>query len=282
MTHRALVALALAGCGSSSTKPPPLVFGGDRPTNLQVPEPLDKHASYPLIMVLHGYGANGFVQEAYFGISALVKSGQAFVLAPDGTVDSTGAEFWNADPACCDFDNTGVDDSGYLGGLLDDVIAAYPEIDLDAIWIVGHSNGGYMAYRMACDHADVVTDIVVLAGAAASDPSTCNPELPVDVLHIHGTADTMVPYDPNAMASVTQWASHDGCDPTTTAGPAIDLDTGIPGAETQTETFDDCPPGSGVELWTIQGGMHIPTIDNTTFAPMIFQYMAAHRRLLPD
>jgi len=32
--------------------------------------------------------------------------------APNGTVNTDGARFWNATDACCDFYDSGVDDSG--------------------------------------------------------------------------------------------------------------------------------------------------------------------------
>ncbi len=274
------LALALAACGTSA--PRPRTFGGDRPVDLEVPTPFDATKKYPLVMVLHGYGANGFVQEAYFGLNGLPKAGEAFVLAPDGNVDSMGHEFWNADPACCDYDHTNPDDSGYLGQLITDVMAAWP-IDPQQVLVIGHSNGGYMAYRMACDHSDVVSNIVVLAGAAASDPSTCNPALPVSVLHRHGTDDMDVPYTPNAEASVTQWATHDGCAQTRTAGPALDLDLVQPGAETTTATFDGCPAGITVELWSIQGAGHLPAFDTGAISSLLLQYLGDHRRTaLPD
>lgn len=244
---------------------------------LQVPANFDASKTYPLILVLHGYGASGFVQTAYFGTTALVAAGDAFVLAPDGNIDSTNHEFWNADPACCDFDHTNPDDVGYLGGLIDQVSAAWP-IDPGAVLVLGHSNGGYMAYRMACDRADVVTNIAVLAGAAASSPAACVPHLPVEVLHLHGTADAAVPYDPNANASVAQWAGHDGCAATRTAGADQSIVIGMP---THTETADGCPSGITVELWTIDGGSHIPNLD-ASFSSVIFQYFKAHRRFLPD
>ena len=236
----------------------------------------DASKQYPLFLVLHGYGASGFVQEAYFGMNKLPPAGTAFVLAPDGMVDSMGHEFWNADPACCDFDHTNPDDSGYLGGLLKDVTADWP-IDPKEVYVIGHSNGGYMAYRLACDHADLMANIVVLAGGAASDPTACQPSRPVPVLHLHGTADTEVPYNPTAMASVTQWAMHDGCNSTFTKGAPVDLDTTIAGAETVTETAG-CPTGMTVELWSIQGAGHIPNIDQATFPTTILQYLQAHRR----
>jgi polyhydroxybutyrate depolymerase len=282
-TLRALAVLVLAACGTSSPKPkPPTTFGGDRPTDLQVPPMLVHGQQYPLVLILHGYGANGFLQQAYFGMNDLAKQGLAFVLAPDGLTDSTGSEFWNADPACCDYDHKNPDDVGYLGGLIDDVSAAWP-IDPQRVYVIGHSNGGYMAYRLACDRSDVVTNIVVLAGAAASDPSTCTPHRPVSVLHMHGTADAEVPYTPAAESSVAQWAQHDGCAATRTAGASLDLDTSLPGAETTTGTYDGCPVGITVELWTIQGAMHVPALDQRSFGTLILQYLEAHQRqLLPD
>ena len=274
MLYRLLV-LALVACSSTPAQRPK-TFGGDRPVDLQVPDPLDESKQYPLIMVLHGYGASGFVQEALFGVNALPKAGEAFVLAPNGLVDSAGQQYWNADPACCDFDHTNPDDVGYLGGLIDDVSAAW-NIDRGAIYVMGHSNGAYMAYRLACDRADVITNIMPLAGASVSDPSTCHPAKPVAVLHLHGTADAEVPYSV-AAPSVMTWAGLDGCASTQTPGDPLDLDTTIPGAETTTTSYDGCPPGIAVELWTIQGASHIPNFDQPTFAPLILQYFQNHRR----
>jgi polyhydroxybutyrate depolymerase len=275
MKSRLVLAVAMAACGN----PPaarPTTFGGDRPVDLQIPTNLDDGKLYPLVLILHGYGASGFVQEAFFQFKPIVTGGEAFVLAPDGLVDSTGHQYWNADPACCDFDHANPDDSGYLGGVLQAVIAAWP-IDPASVVLLGHSNGGYMAYRMACDHADIVTNALVLAGGAASDPSVCQPAHAVNVLHIHGTADDEVPYTPTAAASVAQWQTHDGCGSTMTPGPALDLDTGLPGAETSTATSDGCPPGVAVDLWTITGGTHIPSF-GADIGATLFGYAAAHRR----
>jgi polyhydroxybutyrate depolymerase len=267
--------VVLAAC-SSSTPTRPRTFGGDRPVDLEVPTPLVDGKTYPLILVLHGYGASGFVQEAVFGVNALPKQGEAFVLAPEGNVDSLGHQFWNADPLCCDYDHSMPDDVGYLGGLIDDVSAAWP-IDRTQVYVMGHSNGGYMAYRLACDRADVVTNIMVLAGQAVSDASTCHPAQPVSVLHLHGTVDDMVPYS-TAAASVMQWATLNGCGATQTTGSPLDLDTSVVGAETQTSAYDGCPPGGSVELWTIQGAGHVPAFDQPVFAPLILQYFQSHRR----
>lgn len=240
---------------------------------LQVPATFDEGRAYPLVLVLHGYGANGFVQQAYFGAGALATRGEAFVLAPDGTTDQNGRQFWNADPVCCDFGNLDPDDVAYLGGLVEDVIDAWP-IDPDAVYSIGHSNGGFMSYRLACERSDLFSAILSLAGNAASVP--CQPARPVSVLHIHGTADDVVPLA-GAAPSVGQWAGLDGCTGARARGEDLDLEVGLPGAETRTEATGGCPAGVAVDLWTVEGGGHIPSF-GAAFAPAIWRWLTDHRR----
>ena len=128
MRTLALVVLAsLAACGSSSDGPPPKTYGGDRPADLHTPATLTDGKQYPLVVILHGYSASGFVQYAYFGAASLINSDRALVIAPDGMTNAQGLQFWNADPNCCDFEHTNVDDVAYIGGLIDDIMG---ELDL--------------------------------------------------------------------------------------------------------------------------------------------------------
>jgi polyhydroxybutyrate depolymerase len=238
------------------------MFGGSRPTFLRAPAHLEDGKLYPLVVVLHGYGSNGDIQSAYFGLRTLPSEGKALLLSPDGTKDSTARLFWNADPDCCDWEHRNPDDVAYLGKLIDDVIATWP-VDRQAVYVVGHSNGAFMAYRLACARADVVRGIAGLAGGAASVPASCTPSQPVDVLHVHGTSDTVIRYNGDgiglgAVASVMQWAGHNGCGATRTTGTPLDLDVALTGAETMTESTANCPPHGAVDLWSIQGGSHVP------------------------
>jgi polyhydroxybutyrate depolymerase len=276
MLHRVAVLLLVIGCGDNGGDgtPPPTEFGGDRLVTLKVPEPLVPGRHYPLLLILHGYGASGLVQTAYFGLDDVASRGEAFVLAPDGLVDSTGHQFWNADAVCCDLDHKNPDDVGYLSGVVEEVMAAWP-VDPDKVRVVGHSNGGFMAYRLACDRADLFTSIIALAGDASSGV-TCAPAGPIHTLHIHGTADTTVPFS-GAQPSIDTWATHNGCATTHTAGPTFDLDGAVPGAETSSTITDGCPPSGAVELWTMTGSDHIPTFSNS-FDTAISQWFGDHPR----
>jgi polyhydroxybutyrate depolymerase len=271
---RMLCICLVAACGSSDSGPRPMMFGGDRPAVLDVPPSFDDGRDYPLILALHGFGGNGFQHQAYFGLGKLVDMDEALMIAPDGITDSSGRQFWNADSQCCDFGGKNPDDVGYLGKLVDDIIAAWP-VDKKRVVIIGHSNGGYMAYRMACERPDVITAIAGLAGAASSTPSACTPGRSVNVLHIHGTADAVVPYSV-AEPSVAQWTGHGGCGATLTAGAMHDLDNTLAGSETQALTAA-CPAGVAVELWKMEGGSHIPNF-GPGFTPALWQWLKDHPR----
>lgn len=276
MRTLALVVL-LAACGGSDG-PRPRTYGGDRPADLRTPATLTDGKQYPLVVILHGYGVNGFTQFAVFHAQKLLDANEALVIAPDGTTDSMGHQFWNADPACCDMDGANPDDVGYIGKLVDDIVADWP-IDTKQIYFIGHSNGAWMSYRMACDRADLMAAIAPLAGNAALDASKCNPTKPVSVLHMHGTADDMVPYgaSPGAVYDVAQWAQHDGCGTTRTPTVTLDLDQLVDGAETHGETTAGCPSGVAVDLWTMEGTTHIPLFNDGAI-DQIFGWLTAHKR----
>lgn len=278
-------AVLATACGGDDGGPVerPTVFGGDRPVQLQVPAAFDEGQRYPLVVILHGYGAGGFVQQAYLKLGDVADQRGVFVLAPDGTLDSNNKQFWNADPACCDFGGSGVDDVAYVGGLIDDVIEAWP-VDTAQVSLIGHSNGSFMAYRLACDRADVVTSIAGLAGLGPS--VACAPSRPVSVLHIHGDADSTVPYDggdfggtqtPSAAMSVAQWAAFSGCTGPINDVGRLDLDDGLTGDDTVVATTGGCPVDGSADLWTIVGGGHLPSI-GPAFPDEVMGWLSARPR----
>jgi polyhydroxybutyrate depolymerase len=207
---------------------------------------------------------------------------------PNGTTDADGAAFWNATDACCDFFRSGVDDAGYLASLIVD-IRAQASVDPRRIFVVGHSNGGFMSYRMACDHADLIAAIASLAGATFAMPEDCRPSAPVAMLQIHGTADDTIRYEggslpagpyPGAEAGSRFWAGYDGCDLDLADQPGmLDLETSLEGpdgpAETTVRSATDCAPGGHVELWTIAEGGHVPDLTDKVPGAMI-GFLLAH------
>ncbi|MFZ4720742.1 MAG: alpha/beta hydrolase family esterase [Ilumatobacteraceae bacterium] len=244
-----------------------------RPYDVFTPSGYDAATPTPLVILLHGYGASGVIQEGYFGVQALAEEKGFLYVHPDGTKNVAGDQFWNATDACCGF-RSDVDDVAYLTGIID-AVAQQWNVDPKRVFLMGHSNGGFMSYRMACDVSDRIAAIASLAGATFDDPTACTPKEPVSVLQVHGTADGTIGYEggtipivnrtyPGAATTVATWAGYNDCAATPTdTGDSFDFAPDLPGNETTSQRFDGCPDGIDVELWSIAGGSHIPGI---TFA----------------
>lgn len=147
----------------------------------------------PLLFVLHGLGGNAQAMSSFTNIENSLDEYDldAVVVYPSGTGAEQGLpQSWNAG-TCCPFATFElVDDVAFFDELIASLIAQY-EIDTTRVWVVGHSNGGMMAYRLACELSTQITAIGVAAGALVVD--TCTPVRPVSALHVHGELDTVVP-----------------------------------------------------------------------------------------
>jgi polyhydroxybutyrate depolymerase len=266
--------------------PKPTGFiGGERPAKVYVPKAHTSQKKWPLLLLLHGFTASGGLQNLYMGISNQVNKQGVILVTPDGNKDKAGLQYWNATPACCDFGNSGVDDVAYLTSLIDEAIATY-NADPKRVYLLGHSNGAFMAYRMACDRADKITAIASLAGATFLDDSKCKPSQAVNVLQIHGTLDPVVGYlggnffgkvFPGAEESVAKWRKLNDCDgPATNAGK-VSYDYKVFGNETSRTLWKDCKQGVEVGLWKMSFSTHVPVFTGA-FQKDVVAYLLARTR----
>ncbi|MEO7094385.1 MAG: alpha/beta fold hydrolase, partial [Polyangiales bacterium] len=152
-----------------------------RPYDAKVPSGYDKTKPTPLVILLHGYGASGAIQEGYFKLGAVADEKTFLLATPDGTLDGSGKRFWDASDACCNFTKTKVDDVAYVAAIIDDMSAKY-NVDPKRVYLVGHSNGGFMSHRAACELSPRIAAIVSLAGAQWKNAAKCAPTSPVSIL----------------------------------------------------------------------------------------------------
>jgi len=251
-----------------------------------VPESYDDSMPTPLIVLLHGYTSSGQGQDTYFRVSDLADDYGFLFVAPDGTREPAGNEnrFWNASDACCNFFGTEVDDSGYIRSIIDEMKGRY-NIDDDRVYLIGHSNGGFMSFRMAYEHSETIAAIASLAGANHMEPRDA-PSSPVHILQIHGTNDETIAFQggdiqenryPGALGSVRRWAEYNGCDEQRGVGRELrDLEASLPGYESGVLKYEiGCKPGGSAELWTISAGTHVPVLSDS-FAAQIVEWLYAH------
>jgi polyhydroxybutyrate depolymerase len=298
MTAAAAVMVALA-CGSAESPGPPSVAPsampasgtgtveiGGRQVTVHVPDSYDPARLAPLVVALHGYTSNAAELETYLRLTPESER-RGFVYAyPDGSTDGRGDRFWNATDACCAFSGPEPDDSRYLSELISTIQGSY-RIDRTRVYLIGHSNGAFMAFRMACDHADQVTAIVSLNGSSWNDTARCRPSEPVSVLAIHGSNDETVAFAggviggtayPSAATTVAQWVGYNRCAEAARDAPPLDLVTDLPATETSVRTYvQGCAGGSAVQAWTMAGGAHVPRL-GPAFAPAVTDFLLSRAK----
>jgi len=277
-----IAAIAISAIASVATAQSIDLGRGEIP--ITVPVGYEQNVATPLIVLLHGYSMSGPRVDDYMGMSAIADDYGFLLVAPDGTREAGGSEnrFWNASIACCNFYQSEVNDVGYIMSIIEEMKTRY-NVDSNRIYLVGHSNGGFMSYRMAYEHPETIAAIASLAGADHSERQ--GPDAPVHVLQIHGTADGTIGYRggdirenryPGALASVQRWAAHNGCERSGRAREMRDLDASLPGYETGVLRFNiGCQAGGSSELWTISAGAHSPAFSDS-YAEQIVEWLYAH------
>ena len=283
---------ALAACSSGEPAPADMTVAGDpliaaRPYGVTLPAGHDRAVPSPLVIVLHGYSATGALEDGYLGISTAADAHGTIVAYPDGTIDQIGNHFWNATDGCCNVFNSDVDDVAYISALIADAITHYGA-DPKRIFLVGHSNGAFMAHRMACDRAELLAGVAAFAGVVWKDMAKCVPSKHLAVVQIHGDADDTILYNggqqsgglkpyPGAEATFQFWSTAEGCTGTSDGG-TLDLDSVLPGAETRVTRATSCAAGGAAEFWHMAGGGHLPTF-SPAFAANVYAFFGAHPRL---
>ena len=255
-----------------------------RPYGFRLPVQYDASKPWPLILLLHGYAESAVFIDSWMHMGDATDALGYVLAVPEGQPDALGMRFWNATDACCDNYGAKPDDVGYLQAVLADMKWKF-NIDPKRVYVIGHSNGAFMAHRLACESADQVVAIAALSGVNWLDAEKCKPTQPVAALQIHGTLDPTVGYFggvlsggsyPGALASTAAWAKRDGCGTSPQNKEFFDLDALVFGAETADQVWPNCKAG-GAELWSVVGGGHFLT-PQANWPATVFGWLQAHAR----
>ena len=207
---------------------------GDQPRSylLYVPQSVPA-GPVPLVVTIHGLLGNARQHVTQTQWAAVAERHGFVVVAPNGRRN------W-------DNGQGGIDDD-----FLRDVVADMRDrncIDARRIYVTGHSNGGFMTHRMACEHADLfAAGASYAAGDVENKPQggPCSAHRtdvegwePMPLALWHGTDDTIVDYAVGRRG-LAAWLERYDCDtpPATTS----------PDAYGSTETFGSCARPDVVE-----------------------------------
>ena len=177
---------ALAGC----PKPAGLELrrlihdGAERSYYLYLPGNEAPAAPAPLVIALHRFTETGARMAQMTGFNALADSEHLLVAYPNGKMRR-----FNAEP------DAQPDDAGFILAMIEDIADAY-RVDRSRIYLTGASNGGFLLYRLVCEHPDVFAAAApVMAAFFPGIAEQCAPGPAMPIMIIHGDADPIIPYD---------------------------------------------------------------------------------------
>jgi polyhydroxybutyrate depolymerase len=226
------------------------VNGVARTTRLALPRGMAPRGGWPLVIQLHGGGGSGANIDGLTGFIALSRPNAFAVASPDGIGSN-----WNDGRTDAPGAN-GIDDVAFIDAVISDA-ATRARIDTSRVYVVGISNGAFMANRYACERADRIAGIGLVAGTMApAVEASCRAARPITVVDFHGTADPLVPYEGGTVARtrgeatsvdvmVARWAQLNGC----TAAPQQTTR-----ADVTTRSWLEC--AAPVTAHRIEGGGH--------------------------
>lgn len=188
-----------------------------------------ENGDFPIILLFHGLFGSGAGISSFYDMNRAADQLGFIYIAPQAyhngaanfhstAVDANnGNNGWCASTICCcggrtlTCNNQCEDDSALDADFVRDMIVHVSRvlnIDVNRVYLMGVSNGAYMAYRTACENSHLIAGIVAVCGGFNNDIETrCRSSSsgqdgnsssassqPVHVLHIHGTRDSIVPY----------------------------------------------------------------------------------------
>jgi len=241
---------------------------------LHIPPNLDISQLVPVVFVFHGWRDNALSFQPV-GFKEMADVNGFLIVTPNGSGPGSDTS-WNAGGCCGSAATDTVDETAFVRQMLSD-LGTIVKVDPRRIYAAGFSNGAMLVYRLACEMSDVFAAVAPVSGPLFYSP--CQPQQPVSVVHVHGLADTVVPFTgggdliPGGFPAIDQgiatWVRLDGCND---SAQVVKLDSSI----THT-AYHSCRADSAVELYTIEGVGHgWPSSVEFPMPEVIWGFFLAH------
>ena len=243
---------------------------GTREFYLYVPTTYNNKSAYPFTFYFHGYTAD-YRQGIMLNMTTDAEAAGYLIAFTQGTPTTTGPTVlgWNGGECCLFNDSSTVDDVEYTRVALS-MIQSAANIESSRTYAMGWSNGGFMVERLLCETGSLFAGIAADASAVGILPggqkglAYCDAVFGANYtnyFHIHGTADTAVPWVgwadnstgflhgvPSALDDLARWVQRLDCSSyfrqTYNDGTFSNL------------IWPHCRHGREVEFMTVRDGIH--------------------------
>lgn len=248
--------------------------GLNREYVVYIPDSYDGSIAVPLLLNFHGFGGNAssYISEA--DMRPIAETATFILVYPQGSC-LNGASHWNACPLGGDNKST-TDDFGFVEALINELSAQY-NVDRNRVYAAGYSNGGMMAYGLANHKSNLIAAVASVAGAMLD--CTGFTTHPMPVVHLHGTADSVIPYEGNsdwnaAANTINHWVNFNH----TTTTPTLSTDESS-GTTIEHYTYDQGENAVAVEHYKYIGGEHVwfsATYQGQTTAELVWNFLSRY------
>ena len=227
----------------------------NRFVHVHVPEGYTGEHPVPLVIALHGAGDSGGNFQKGAGLDKQADK-HGFIVAYPSASGSNWAEGCN----CNRPDIDGVDDVGFTDEVVNLINEKY-SIDENRKFVIGFSQGGLFAQRLACERSGEYRAFSTVA-AMISEPLSlvCRPPNPVNMLMINGSADSVLPFHgipsgsfatKSAYQTLIMWKERNAC------SGQIETEVYRPrGPLTKLHTAAGCRGNADIRLYEIVEGGH--------------------------
>lgn len=159
--------------------------GLNRAYTLYIPDGYVDGEFYPLVINMHGLTSNSNQQISLSKMHEVADREEFLVAYPD----AINGDWIN-----------GENNVGFINDIIDYVGESHG-VDESRVYATGMSQGGVMSYILAAELTDRIAAIAPVSGVLLTEPRstepahTVVPSRPMPLLHIHGTSDTLIPYN---------------------------------------------------------------------------------------
>lgn len=244
-----LAALLALVPGLAAAATPKIVEIAGGTYQVSVPEAWDGATALPMAFYLHGYRGSAAAVMANTGLRARFDEAGILLVVPDGAGNS-----WSHQGS----PSRNRDDVAFLEAVREDVAARYP-VEPRLSWATGFSQGSSMVWDLACSRPESFAAFVGFSGAFW-DPAPERCVAPVNLLHVHGFSDPVVPLEGRAIretfhqgdvfAGLAKLRELDGCRTNPTDFSTV--------GDLQCRSWNQCTSGKGLEFCMHPGGHMLP------------------------
>lgn len=190
-----------------------LIFDGmERSYWVYLPDGYDGNEKLPLVFVFHGFTSNAKELMSYADFRSGADEHGMILVYPEGTL-LDNVPHWNVGGWT---NKSTTDDVGFVGAMIDAMAEKYA-VDLDRVYSTGHSNGGYLSIKLACEMSDRIAAVASVSGLMTPEMyAGCSPSRPVPMMEIHGFNDPLVLYGGvywtvSVDETIDFWREKNGC-----------------------------------------------------------------------